>query len=139
MKISRNLWIFCIINLISSIIFFTYLGNAVSGPDASSTTQNWTLALIAPLVYGFTWFLSALILGYNDKVRQSRSNIGIMYHLACIVVLSVSIIYAAILFKDLRTWQFIVLPILFNGISFLIHWLATRRYIKGISKSDAFK
>ena len=139
MKISRNLWIFCIINLISSIVFFTYLGNSVSELDASNTTQNSTLALIAPFIYGTVWFFTGLILGITDSARKTRSDLGLMYHTATIIVLFIGVIYWAIMFEKFRTWQFIILPLFFTAITIVVHWLATRNNIKGISKTDAFK
>ena len=140
MKISRNLWIFCIINLMSSIVFFTYLGNSVSVVvESSDDSLTYSVSMLAPIVYAAVWFLSGLMLGYSDMARQSRSDLGLMYHQATLVVLSIGVVYGAIMFDKFRTWQFLVLPVLFTAITVIIHWLVARNRIKGISKTDAFK
>lgn len=77
MKLTRNLWIYIIINLLSTIGFITLLKNGVLTTGVSENTASYVSWL--PLVYAGVWFFSGLILGYFDKPRKTRYNIDFMY------------------------------------------------------------
>lgn len=134
MKLTRNLWIYIILNFVSTIIFLTLLKNYVIITDGSDSTGNIVSWL--PVAYFFMWFFSGLILGYLDKPRKTRHDIDFMYSLMTLIILTIGAIYFALIFKELRSWWYILA---FAWLVQLVWWLLVRKRIKGISKKDAFK
>lgn len=137
MKVSKNLKWFTVINLLSSILFFTFLSKGIFVSQVEGEANTYVSYL--PTIYGLVWFVSGLIFAGTDKVRNSRFNLGLAYHLASTVVVIIAMVYAFLLFEVFRTVGFVVFPLLAMAVSLLIHWLATRNNPKGIDKKEAFK
>lgn len=137
MKVSKNLKWFTVINLISSILFFTFLSKGIFVSQVEGEANTYVSYL--PTIYGLIWFVSGLIFAGTDKARNSRFNLGLAYHLASTVVVIIAMVYAFLLFEVFRTVGFVVFPLLAMAVSLLIHWLVTRNNPKGIDKKEAFK
>ena len=134
MKLTRNLWIYVILNSLSTIIFLTFLHNGVlitKESDDPATYVSWL-----PTLYAVIWFISGLILGYLDKPRKTRHDIDFMYSLMTLIILTFGAVYYMLLFKELRSWWYILA---FAWLVQLIYWYFVKKRIKGISKKDAFK
>jgi len=137
MKLTRNVVIFGGINLVSTIIFLTVLHQVLLSNQTN--TDPPTFESIVPSVYALFWLLSGLLLGGTDKQRNSRQNIGFLYHAVTMLVSGIGLIIGAILFDEYKSWGLIVIGLLLLASSPLIHWLIIRKQLKGISKQDAFK
>jgi len=137
MKPTRNLVIFSILNLCTTILFVTFLDKGILIAEAEDAPNTYVTVL--PLLYAMTWFISGLVLGKTDNGRKRRYNLGLAYHLASIIVTMLGILFAAVVFARFREWQFIVFSPIVMGISLVAHWLGTRDETKGIEKEKAFK
>jgi CHASE2 domain-containing sensor protein len=137
MKLSRNIKIYTVINLISSLLFFTFLARGVLTTRVEGEANTYVSSL--PAFYAVIWFFSGLVLAGTDKARNSRYNLALAYHVASSAIIVISMIYALIMFEVFRNIEFAVIPIFLMAISFGIHWFVVRNNPKGIDKKDAFK
>ena len=86
----------------------------------------------------FTWFCTGLLLGMKDDSRHTRGNLGLMYHVVSTVIVAIASIWGSAFLSHLE-WTDTALVLAIMGASLLIHWLATRKSLKGIDKKEAFR
>lgn len=137
MKITKNLFWFSLINLASSIIFFTLLAKGIELAKAEDRANVYVT--LVPVIYGLVWFVTGALFESLDKVRKTRYNLSMAYHWASTIVVLIAMVYALAFLDIFRTIQFVILPLLAMALSLLIHWLAVRNQTKGIDKKEAFK
>jgi hypothetical protein len=143
MKISRNLKLFTGINLISTLLFFTFLKEGILIQQVEGEPNAYVTSL--PVLYGVIWLLSSVFCYGTDSARKSRQNLGFSYHIASTVVVFTGMVFGFAIFggdansQGFRTIEFLAYPAIAMGLSLLVHWFATRKSPKGIDKKEAFK
>ncbi|AXT20725.1 hypothetical protein D7030_11875 [Flavobacteriaceae bacterium AU392] len=130
---TNNLKYFSGLTLIFSIIFFYYLYSDI-------TIQSYNKIWIYAILYGMTLFISGLILGYKDPVRNSIYDLGFQYHLTTFIIVNCIGFIASLIAMgiNLKTLLTSIMPIIFWGLGLLIHYYFSLKSIKGINKKEIF-
>lgn len=133
MKLTRNLWIYEILNSVSTFIFITLLNQGVIITDDYDQTLAYAYTYMSwlPIIYAGVWFFSGLILGYLDKPRKTRHDIDFMYSLMTLIILTFGAVYYMLLFKELRSWWYILA---FAWLVQLIYWYLVKNALKAYVK-----
>lgn len=141
MKLSRNLWIFIALNSVSTVLFVICMKFGILF-ERTETADTITLTSWLPVAYGTVWAISGLILGINDKVRNSRHNLELRYGIATALITLGGLIILGLVMPEMGIRPFVSLLIMF-GVIFStvlgIQWIMSRRTIKGMKKKDLFK
>ena len=130
---TRNLKIFTVLSLAWSVLFFSVLHWALFSPDERG---GWIIA--AAVTYGLGFALMGLLLGMNDKARNTRLNLGLWY--AFLASLASSIVGGIwILFFRPDEWESLLIMLAISSVIFGIQFAATHKSIKGIARKELFK
>ena len=134
MKLTNNLKIYIVLNVLSTLAFAYCLANDIGIKHTEPNTFETSL----PFIYALFWLVSTLVLLKLDKPRNSRLNLGLQYHVAATVITAVALIVSAILFEEFRNLANL-LPAPALAVSLFIHWFFTRKDPKGIEAKKVFK
>jgi len=142
MKLTRNLKVYVILNVISTALFYWItvendIGvNKTENADGSVTFTS-SMPLLWLAIFALTWFL----LYKTDSVRRTRSNLGFVYHVATIAIVLVPLlaVLAVSPFISDSFDPFIFIPVSALSLSLLIHWFFTRKNLKGFEAKSVFK
>jgi len=130
---TKNQKYFGILVLIFSVTFFYYLYSALK-------TEVYNNIWLYAIAFGILLFTSGLVLGYNDSVRESRTDIGFQYHIITFIV--VNIIGIPWLFItmgiNINTMLNVTLQIMPWGLGLLLHYYFSSTSIKGMNKKVLF-
>ena len=123
MKFTRNLKYYLAINAVCTI---TYL-----------ISNNNSKPLLA--FYLAIWLISFTVCYFTENRNRSRINLGLQYHVFTTVIMAIAISVSMITgmqsFNIIWNW----IPIIALSVSLLIHYLFTRKTIKGIEPKSVFK
>ncbi len=130
---TTNLKYFSSLTAIFSVIFFYYLYTAIS---IDSYDKIWIYATL----YGAVLFISGLILGYHDTVRDSRLDLGFHYHLMTFIIVNLIGILSAFVVMgfNIDTLLYAILPIAFWTLGLFVHHYLSSKTIKGMDKGNIF-
>ena len=130
---SQNLKYFSGLTLIFSVIFFYYLYSSLL---IGSYGKIWIYAIL----FGTALFVSGLILGSKDSVRNSRQDLGFQYHLMTFVIVNSVGIISILITLGFSIQNFItgILSILFWALGLIVHYYFSLKTIKGIDKREIF-
>lgn len=131
MVMTRNTYLYGVIGLVSSLVFFYLLDEAV-------TEQAW--GRIWPLagMYGLVWAVSGWALSQTDSARKYRGNLGLAYHVSGTLATFVAASIALVLWDTFSLTDFFLVTF-GMGLSLGLHWFFTRNQPKGIESKEAFK
>lgn len=132
-RLTRNQWIFAVIFAVYTATFHYLLNKTI---DTGRHESIWILAT----GYGGLTFLTALLIGAFDPVRQSRGVMSFQYNM--ITYVTSVIIWLTFLFTGLATKEagsnVYLLGVAFWGLGVFIHYLSSRSTLKGIPKKEMF-
>ncbi len=141
MKLTRNLKVYTAFIILVSTIFYVMTMLDVGTNTTENSDGTTTITSSIPLYWFATVFIAFLLFYFTDKKRDSRSNLGLAYHIVttAVVLLPLAIfsIYS-IISKGMLDY-FVLVPMGALIISLLIHWIATRRDLKGFESKKVFK
>jgi|GEM_PF-1931636 len=142
MKLTQNLKIYIILNLVTTTLFYWLtVFNDVGVERTKNADGTETISTSMPLLWLLIFFVSFLLLYKTDNIRGTRSNLGFAYHVAATVIVLLPVIAMLILwpFTSYGFDPFLLLPIAALSVSLLIHWFFTRKDPKGIEGKKVFK
>lgn len=128
-RLSRNQCLFTVVAVGLTTAFVVMLYGHIGD-------KAWGSIPMLAIGYGIAMFLAGLAFGATDPVARSRSDLGFGYHAITFVVVAVIGIGAAIYYTQPVWPQLVGLAGWFVGLS--VHYLFSRRTIKGIEREEAF-
>jgi hypothetical protein len=119
-------------------VFLSALFHLILGYSLSN--KLWLAVLICSLGYGMAMFLNGFLNGRKDKLSAVRHDVGFRYHL--LTYLAVNAVFLISLgIGNHRQWfgtGGIIGQFGAWGVGLLIHYLWSRRTIKGYSSDELF-
>jgi predicted MFS family arabinose efflux permease len=137
MKTEPNIVGYGMVNLFSSAAFYTLLSRGIELSETTKTANIYVT--LVPLLYGLVWAISGYYFGRRMKQRGSRTNLGLQMHIIGCVVMLIAFAVVSLFKENLRDVVAIIATFGTQAFSITLHWLATHRQPKGISKEAAFK
>lgn len=133
LSLSRNLKLFSVLMTIYSIVFQYYYNQYLNAED-------WNYVVLCAAGLFVASFATGMILGSKDPVRNHRNDLGFLYHLMTyITVNAIAVIWLlAGLSSDKVTPVMILLMVILWGVGLLVHYLISRKTLKGMTKTEAF-
>ena len=132
--ITNNLKIFSGIVILATVGFFYYLSAALE--SQSHENMGWYA-----LAFAVVLFVSGLVLGWKDPVRQSRADLGFQYHLYTFII--VNGIGIPWMFVDMGIHHGSIMHAVYQvgpwAIGLFAHYYFSSRSIKGMDKGDIFE
>lgn len=138
MKLTRNLWIFFMIDLASTLFLVT---DFKYGWFSTVTRDENTFSYesFMPILYFVTWAVCGWLLLKFDHIRGTRKNLELYYHGVVWVNFFIGAIYAAVIMEAWRNPFIFVLIVVPAVVMLSIHWFIYRNKPKGIDTKAVFK
>ena len=137
LKLSKNRIFFGVLVFIYSLVFNHFYGLHV-------TADQWLNVARVAAIYGCSIFITGLILGIKDPVKDSRFDQGFQYHLVTFIVVNIThLLWPLVVHSEIESSVQIgvlarVLSVAAWGVGLLVHYLLTRKTIKGIPRDKVF-
>lgn len=133
-KLTTNLKYFAIALMVLTLTFSYYLYSFIA-------SEQYTNIIVLATVFGISVFAIGLYFGYNDKEVNTKIDLGFNYHLfTYIIVNGIGILWLfSVLGFTNENIKMAASQLLFWGIGLFVHYLFSRRSIKGYDRDTIFK
>lgn len=133
-KLTTNLKYFAIALMVLTLTFSYYLYSFIA-------SEQYTNIIVLATAFGISVFAVGLYFGYNDKEVNTKIDLGFNYHLfTYIIVNGIGIIWLfSVLGFTNENIKMAASQLLFWGIGLFVHYLFSRRSIKGYDRDTIFK
>jgi site-specific recombinase len=130
---TTNLKYFSGLALLFSITFFYFLHSDLK---AESYENIWWYAVM----FGVYLFISGLLLGYKDSVRETKLDLGYRYHLMTFIIVNAVGLISLLIFFGINRDSLISSGIgfFFWAIGLFVHYRLSSKTIKGMDKDKIF-
>lgn len=120
LKITNRLKIFISLIFVYTVIFLFLLNGFI-------TSQLWSSIMPLAVAYALLMAITGFILGFKDKVIDSKIGLAFLYHFYTFIVVNVVGIVLWVLIFHKGSILNYFLGILVWGIGLLVHYLSSRK------------
>ena len=143
MKLTRNLKIFILLNLVTSaLLYWLSVENDIGVKTTNNSDGTVTISSWMPLLWMLIALISFFVLYKSDNQRSTRSNLGFSYHVAITGVVLLAYALGHIAFLSLGDGSASIYDLIPVGaLSFIlgIHCFFARKTLKGHEPKKVFK
>lgn len=142
MKLTRNLKLFIVFNLVITAAFYWLsVVNDVGVETVKNADGTESISTSMPFVWMLLIAIAFVVFYKTDNRRATRSDLAFKYHVSCVSVVFIPLFVTVILapFTDIAFDAFLIVPLVALSLSLAVHWFFARKTLKGHEPKIVFK